>query len=246
MGVFSVLKLIGIGFNTVLLAPLVVAVAAVDEDWAYRLCRLWVRANLLVCGVRVRARREAALDPRTPYVFMSNHSTHVDVLAVVAALPEFQLRWVAKRELTEVPVFGWALRHAGHVIIDRGDHAEAMRSLRAAREKMRRGVSVMIYPEGTRGPGGGSMLPFKRGGFVLAEEAQIPIVPVAITGSSAVLARRDWRIHPGAIDVVIGAPIPVAGMGHEEMMRQVRERLEAMLHAAPTPHAAPRRVAGMR
>lgn len=243
---FSVLKVIGIGINTVLLAPMVVAVAAFDEDRAYRLCRLWVRINLLLCGIRVRARREAALDPRTPYVFMSNHATHVDVLAVVAALPDIQLRWVAKRELTRVPVFGWALRNAGNIIVDRSNHEQAMRSLRAARQQMARGVSVMIFPEGTRGPGDGTMLPFKRGGFVLAEETQVPIVPIAITGSTAVLARRDWRIRGGEIDVLVGAPIAVAGADHDSLMRQVRDRLDTMLGTAWAPESVPMRMAGAR
>jgi 1-acyl-sn-glycerol-3-phosphate acyltransferase len=242
----SVLKVIGIGMNTALLAPLVVAVAAFDEDRAYRLCQLWVRINLLLCGIRVHARREAALDPRTPYVFMSNHATHVDVLAVVAALPEFQLRWVAKRELTEVPVFGWALRHAGHVIVDRSNHEQAMRSLRAAEEKMARGVSVMIFPEGTRGSGGGAMLPFKRGGFVLAAETGAAIVPIAIAGSTRVLARRDWRIHGGDVDVLVGAPIAAAGAEHDALMGTVRARLEGMLGTAPAPERAPMPMAGVR
>jgi 1-acyl-sn-glycerol-3-phosphate acyltransferase len=198
--------------------------------------------NLLLCRVRVRVRREAALDPRRPYVFMSNHTTHVDVLAVIAALPEFQLRWVAKRELTRVPVFGWALRNAGHVVIDRGDHAQAMESLRAAGRTMARGVSVMIFPEGTRGPGDGTLLPFKRGGFVLAQETRTPVVPVAITGSTAVLARRARHIHAGRIDVVVGAPIAVTAAGHDDLMERVRGRLETMLGSTPAAQM-PRRVA---
>ena len=244
MGVSSVLKVIGIGINTVLLAPLVVLVAAFDEDRAYRLCRLWVRINLLLCGIHVRVRRAAVLDSRTPYVFMSNHTTHVDVLAVVAALPEFQLRWVAKRELTEVPMFGWALRNAGHIIVDRSNHRQAMRSLRAAEEKMARGVSVMIFPEGTRGPGGGAMLPFKRGGFVLAAETKAAIVPIAITGSTDVLARRDWRIHGGDVDVLVGEPVPVAGANHQALMHEVRERLVHMLGGVSLLEPAPIRIAG--
>ena len=89
-------------------------------------------------------------------------------------------------------------------LVDRSNHRQAMRSLRAAEEKMARGVSVMIFPEGTRGPGGGVTLPFKRGGFVLAAETKAAIVPIAITGSTDVLGRRDWRIHAGDIrDIMI-------------------------------------------
>jgi 1-acyl-sn-glycerol-3-phosphate acyltransferase len=237
----SVLKLLGIALNTALLAPCVVAAAAVDGRWGYRLSRLWVRINLLLTGVRVHARRESLLDAHAPYVFMSNHQSLFDVLAVVAALPEFQLRWVAKKELTRIPVFGWALRHSDHIIIDRSNHVQAMTSLRAAVEQMRRGLSVIIFPEGTRGPGDGTLLPFKKGGFVLAQEAAIPIVPIVVQGSPEVLSRRGWQIHGGDIDVLVGTPIPVAGLERDELMQRVREHLERML-----PRTRSRRVARPR
>src|SRR5262249_60551256 len=111
-----------------------------------RVARAWVRINLLVSGVRIRGEREVALDPNAIFVFMANHQSHFDVLAVIAALPEFQLRWVAKKELTTVPIFGWALRHSDHIIIDRSDHAQAMATLRAAVEKMPSGLCVIIFP----------------------------------------------------------------------------------------------------
>ncbi len=246
MILLSVLKLLGIALNTALVAPLVVAAAAVDGRWGYRLSRLWVRVNLLLTGVRVHARRESVLDPHTPYVFMSNHQSHFDVLAVVAALPDFQLRWVAKKELTRIPVFGWALRHSDHIIIDRSNHVQAMTSLRAAVEQMRRGLSVIIFPEGTRGPGDGTLLPFKKGGFVLAQEAGIPIVPMVVQGSAEVLSRRGWQIHGGDIDVLIGTPIPVAGLERDELMRRVREHLERMLPRTRSRRVAPPRLAEAR
>jgi 1-acyl-sn-glycerol-3-phosphate acyltransferase len=239
----SVLKLLGIALNTVLLAPMVVAMSAISGRWGYRVSQLWVRIDLLLTGVRVRTRYETPLDPRTPYVFMSNHQSHFDVLAVVAALPAFQLRWVAKKELTKVPVFGWALRHSDHIIIDRSDHVQAMKSLRAAADKMRGGVSVIIFPEGTRGPGDGTMLPWKRGGFVLALDAGIPVVPIAVAGSADILGRHGWQIRSGTIDVVVGAPIPVAGVERDELMRRARERLEGMLPRAAAQRSRPVRFA---
>jgi len=239
----SVLKLLGIALNTVLFAPVAVAVSAIDGRWGYRVSQLWVRFNLLLSGVRVRTRYETPLDPRVPYVFVSNHQSYYDVLAVIAALPAFQLRWVAKKELTQVPVFGWALRHSDHIIIDRSDHVQAMKSLRAAVEKMRSGLSVIIFPEGTRGPGDGTMLPWKKGGFVLALDAGIPIVPVAVRGSADVLGPRGWQIHGGTIDVLVGTPIPVIGVERDQLMRCVRERLEGMLPRAVAPASRPVRLA---
>jgi 1-acyl-sn-glycerol-3-phosphate acyltransferase len=228
----SILKLVVVGLDTVMAAPVVVALALVSERAAYRVCQLWARLNLLVCGVRVHGRRLAALDPDAPYVFMSNHRSQYDILAVVAALQEFQLRWVAKKELTRVPVFGWALKHAGHIIIDRSDHEQAVRTLSAARGQMLDGVSVVIFPEGTRSSVGQVLLPLKKGGFMLALETGFPIVPVVVRGSGEILPRGSWRPEPGELEVIVGEPIPVAGVERDELMRRVRAFMLAQL-AAP-------------
>jgi 1-acyl-sn-glycerol-3-phosphate acyltransferase len=150
----------------------------------------------------------------------------------VAALEEFQLRWVAKRELTRIPVFGWALRHTGHIIIDRSDHEQAIASLRAARKQMEEGISVMIFPEGTRGVTGQPLLPFKKGGFMLALETGFPIVPLAIRGSGRILPRGSLTPRRGHIEVVVGPPIPVAGLDRDELMRRVHDFLTAYIDDA--------------
>jgi 1-acyl-sn-glycerol-3-phosphate acyltransferase len=218
----SILKLVFVAVHTVVIAPIVVALAlVVDERFAYRLCLVWVRVNLRVCGVRVHARRLAPLAPGSPYVFMSNHRSQFDILAVASVLGDFQLRWVAKKELLRVPAFGWALRHTGHIIIDRGDTAQAVASLRAARAKMQAGISVMIFPEGTRARPGQDLLPFKKGGFMLALDAGVPVVPIVVRGSAAVLPRDSWLPRGGDIEVVVGTPIPVAGVTRDELMRHV-------------------------
>jgi len=220
--ILSALQLLIVAIDTVLISPVVVAVALVHENAAYRLCHVWARFNLFLYGVRVETRRLAALDPRRPYVFMSNHRSQFDILAVVVALHEFQLRWVAKVELTRVPVFGWALKHSGHIIIDRRDREQAVASLRAARAKMEKGVSVVIFPEGTRSGADQALLPFKKGGFMLALETGFPIVPLAVRGSRRILPRGSWQPSSGAIEVVVGAPIPVEGASREELMERVR------------------------
>ena len=225
----SALKLVLVAIHTAVLAPVVVAVALFDQRAAYRICQLWVRLNLLIYALRVRTTRLAPLDPSAAYVFMSNHRSQFDILAVITALFDFQLRWVAKVELTRVPVFGWALKHTGHVIIDRSNHLQAIASLRAARAKMEQGVSVMIFPEGTRGTLEGPLLPFKKGGFMLALETGFPVVPIAVRGSAELLPRGSWQPAPGEIEVVVGAPIPVAGMDRDELIERVRAFMEARL-----------------
>ena len=222
VNVLSLFRLGFIGVHTVAVSPLIVGVALVDQRAAYRLCQLWARINLAVCGVRVRVHRQAELDPLRPYVFMSNHKSQFDILALVDALPEFQLRWVAKKELTRVPVFGWALQNTGHIIIDRTQHAQAVASLREARDQLQEGISVVIFPEGTRAGADDPLLPFKKGGFMMALEAGFPIVPVVVRGSDSVLPSHSIWIQPGDIEVVVGAPIPVAGRSRDEVMERVR------------------------
>jgi 1-acyl-sn-glycerol-3-phosphate acyltransferase len=227
----SALKLVLVAIHTAVLAPVVVAVALFDQRAAYRICQLWVRLNLLIYALRVRTTRLAPLDPSAAYVFMSNHRSQFDILAVITALVDFQLRWVAKVELTRVPVFGWALKHSGHVIIDRSNHMQAIASLRAARAQMLEGVSVTIFPEGTRSGADQDLLPFKKGGFMLALETGFPVVPIAVLGSAELLPRGSWQPASGEIEVVVGAPIPVAGMERDALIERVRAFMEAQLGA---------------
>ena len=232
------LKVVGIVVNTALVAPMVAVAAAIDGCRAPDLTRLWATINLALCGVNVDGTRRARLDPTEPYVFMSNHASHFDVLAVVAALPEFQLRWVAKRELADIPIFGWAMRRAGHVIIDRSNPEQALASLRAARTMMDEGISVMIFPEGTREGHDDELLPLKKGGFLLALETGVPIVPIAVRRSREILPRDDWRIRSGTMEVVVGEPIPVEGRDRETLVRQVEAFLRRELGIS-APAAAP-------
>jgi 1-acyl-sn-glycerol-3-phosphate acyltransferase len=230
-------KLVALGVNTAVMAPAVVAAAVVDDRMAYRLCRRWAWFNLQVFGIQVRSRHLTPLDPRRSYVFMSNHASHLDVLAVMEALSDFELRWVAKKELTEIPLFGWALRNAGHIIVDRSNTANAVASLRAAMAQMARGVSVIIFPEGTRATRDESLGAFKKGGFMLALEMDTPIVPVAVRGTRALLPRDSWQIRGGTVEVVVGAPIPTTGRDREQLMAAVAAFMRSEL-GLPWPAAA--------
>ncbi len=202
------LKLVLIGFLTVIVGLLVIALGPFDRKGtcAYILARLWTGAILKISGVSLNVRGLEHLDPTRPYILMANHQSYIDIPVLVEAFSRFQLRLIAKKELVWVPVFGWALWASKHIIVDRSGRAQAMASLRRAKEKIAQGVSVVIFPEGTRGRNGG-ILPLKRGGFVLAVMAQVPIVPVTIVGSGAVLPRGEWRIRRGQIEVVVDEPI---------------------------------------
>ena len=189
---------------------------------AYHVALMWARLNRWASGARVTARGLENLDRSRSYVFMSNHESNADIIAIAYALQDFQLRWVAKKELLRVPVFGAALRALGSVVIDRTDREAAIEVYREARARMESGVSVMVFPEGTRGPGD-ALLPFKKGGFVLALETGMPIVPIGVLGTRAVMPRNGWTIDAGEVEVRIGRPIETAGRTLDDRNRLIEE-----------------------
>jgi 1-acyl-sn-glycerol-3-phosphate acyltransferase len=174
----------------------------------HRITQLWSWIILTVGGVAVKVNGLSQLDSKKQYVFMVNHQSHIDIPVLVRSLSAFQLRWIAKRELLWVPFFGWAMWAAKHITVNRSDRFDALGSLKKAKERMKSGISLVFFPEGTRSSDG-NLLPFKRGGLLLAVKTQTSIVPVTISGSSAILPKGDWRIRGGRIEVTVGAPVCV-------------------------------------
>lgn len=187
--------------------------------------RKWIGWIFHTCGVRVVAEGLANIDRTRSYVFMSNHQSVLDIGALVLTLP-VSWRFVAKRELTFIPFFGWALGLSDQIVIDRGNRTKAVRSLARAAERIRAGVNVIIFPEGTRSPTG-EIREFKSGGFHLALQAQVPVLPATVSGSRELIPKRSLKVHSGTIKVVYGAPIPTRGMGPEQ-----RDELKAQVRAA--------------
>jgi 1-acyl-sn-glycerol-3-phosphate acyltransferase len=195
----------------------------------HRHARLWSRLALLVAGVRV-AVEGAELVPRDqPLIFMGNHQGNFDTLALFLAIPR-RFSWLAKEELFRVPVFGHSMRRAGYIPLNRGDGREALKSLEAAAAAVRAGASIVIFPEGTRTPDG-HLLPFKKGGFLLAAKAGVPIVPFTINGSRSINPRNRLELYPGTITIRFAPPLPVAGREkrREELMEEVRQAITAGL-----------------
>ena len=250
--ILGIIRLALFGIDTALWIPAVLLAAPADAEAkaSYGIARWWAWLNVRVCGGRVHVEGLDHLDANRSYVFMSNHRSNFDVLALVEALWDFQLRWVAKEELARIPGFGWALRAMKHIIIDRTDHAQAVASLAEATRRMSSGISVVFFPEGTRSATG-TMLPFKKGGFVFAIETKTPIVPIAITGTSSILPKGGWLVrHGGDVRVAVQPPISTAALTLEDrdaLMLAVRSAIEngvAEAATAPEPAKAsrPRRI----
>ncbi|MBW2145571.1 MAG: 1-acyl-sn-glycerol-3-phosphate acyltransferase, partial [Deltaproteobacteria bacterium] len=156
-------------------------------------------------GVNVRVKGCEHISRKGPQVLMANHQSNYDVLALLGYIP-VRFTWTAKKELFRIPFLGFAMRRAKYIEVDRQSHARAMASMERAARQIREGTSVMIFPEGTRSTDG-SLLPFKKGGIMLALKAGVPIIPIGISGSREILPRDSLRLTPGTIRMVIGPPI---------------------------------------
>lgn len=203
------------------------------------IARNWARAVLDVCDVHVDAEDFDRPLPDPAYLVLSNHTSHLDVLAIFSRFPR-DLHPVAKRELGYVPVFGWALAAGAAIMIDRGDRRRARISIERAGRAVRGGRSVLMFPEGTRSAGH-QLGPFKKGPFHLALAARVPILPVAVLGASDVLAPGDWRVRSGAqITVRLGRPLPTADFpdtkdGRDSVAAMTRGALEALIERRDPP-----------
>jgi 1-acyl-sn-glycerol-3-phosphate acyltransferase len=196
-------------------------------DFSIWLARhLWAPGGLRVAGVRLEVTRLAPV-PEGPAMYASNHESILDPWALFVAIPR-SIRFLAKAELFRLPIFGHYLRLAKFIEIDRRNRSRAVASLRAAGEIVRAGTSLAVFPEGTRSADG-RILPFKKGPFVLAEEAQVPVVPVAIAGASRVMPKGQLRVRPGVIRVGIGAAVhPSEFPDREALLAEVRRRVVSL------------------
>jgi 1-acyl-sn-glycerol-3-phosphate acyltransferase len=218
---------------TAVIGPLVIGAGVLGirrrglYDWA---ARTWSRWNLRAGGVRVTVEGSEHLDPASPQVLIGNHQSWFDVFAVAANIPK-TFHFVAKKELEGILVFGRAWKTAGHISIDRSNQASAVASLDQAGQQMREENSaVVLFAEGTRSPTD-DMLPFKKGGFMLALHTGVPIVPFAVAGSRYVFPKGSWRVRPGPVIVRFGSPIATEHLGpadRDALMDQVREQVRTM------------------
>lgn len=206
-------------------------------DTVLRMARTWSRIVLGVPGVKVEVVQRAPLDPKRPYIVMANHASMIDIWAVFLAVP-VPFRFIAKKQLGAIPLFGWAMRAGRFIFIDRQNAASARRSIAEAARRIKSGQSVVIFPEGTR-TRDGRLNPFKKGGFHLALDSGADIVPVAIHGSRALMPRGSALMRAGTVRVDIGEPITTAGLrpsDRDALATRVRDKIAEML--GPPPAAA--------
>lgn len=189
--------------------------------------RRWGRAQLAANGVRVTVEGLDQLEPGRSYVFASNHTSFADIWVLFAHLPG-SVRFVAKKELLSVPLFGQAIRASGQIPIDRRNLRDAFAAYDDAAALMARGLSAIVFVEGTRSRDG-KLHEFKKGPFVLAIRSGSPVVPVFIDGTFEALPPGGWYVRPRPVTLRIGAPIPVEGLAFEDRDQLMTETRRQML-----------------
>ena len=195
-------------------------------DLPHLIARTWAKSILFVSRVKVRVRGLSHIDPSKSYIYMPNHQSNFDIPVLLGYLA-VQFRWLAKAELFKFPVFGRAMRGCGYISIDRSNRKSAFKSLWEAARTIREGTSVLIFPEGTRSQDG-QIRSFKKGGFVLAVDSGVPIVPVVIHGTWAIMPRNRWRIEPQNVLLEIKEPIETSEYTRrtkDDLLEKVRQSI---------------------
>jgi 1-acyl-sn-glycerol-3-phosphate acyltransferase len=175
-----------------------------SQDLMYRFSMDTVRAGIRFAGVRVRVEGLENI-PSAQCIFVANHASYVDPLAFIPSIPR-RVAIQLKKELFRIPILSFGMRLAKFISVDRASREASAESLKKALLYLKEGLSLAMYPEGTRSRDG-RMLPFKRGAFVLAIQAGVPIVPVSIVGAQKLLPKGKWAIHPGEVIVHFGAAV---------------------------------------
>lgn len=175
---------------------------------------IWAKSILWAAGTKVDVNGLENIDFKKSYVFAGNHQSHIDVVAVFSILP-LTVRYIAKKELFRIPFFGWAMAASGTIKVDRSNREKALKSIERAGELIKKGVSVILFPEGTRSSDG-EIHAFKKGAFVLATKSGVPVVPISISGTRRILEKHSLSLNPGTVKIVISEPIDSSNYKLEE------------------------------
>lgn len=231
----SIVTYIAVSLYVAIVAPLgiVLAIALGSKNLLYILGHWGVSMGLSLAGIKSQVIGRENIPADRAVVFCCNHQSNVDPPLLFEALHP-RLHILYKRELSKLPLLGRAFQLGGFVAIDRTNREQSMGAIDQAAESLRRGNSFLTFPEGTRSPTG-SLLPFKRGPFLMALKAQVPVVPVAIQGGTASMRKGSLIVRPTTVTVRIGEPVETRGMDvsdRETLAETVRARVEEMLAIA--------------
>lgn len=218
--------------STTVLASAATAVALVrsTSPWIDRIARAWARSILWAAGVTVSIENEERFRTTDHCVIVANHYSYFDIPVLLASIPH-PLRIFAKASLFKIPIFGWSIRAAGFIPIDRKNRRTALQSFDLATERIRKGNSILVFPEEGR-TRHRELRPFQRGAFLLALRSELPILPIVIQGTRNVMKVGQRRITPGPVKVTVLEPIDTHGMrvrDNERVAAETRQKIRVVL-----------------
>jgi 1-acyl-sn-glycerol-3-phosphate acyltransferase len=209
---------------------MIIALLSSSSSLIEPVIRLWARGVLWGAGIDIRAEGIERIERSKRYIFIANHHSYFDIPCILAAIPQ-PIRFMAKKSLFSIPLFGWALSRAGFIPIDRKNRRTAVKSFDLAVERIRKGNTIVIFPEEGRSREL-AMRPFQRGAFLLAIRSELPILPLAIDGTYEVLKVGAKRITPGVVTIRVGTVIETAGVSvraKDTLLEESRGQIEKML-----------------
>ncbi len=215
---------------TVIVLLLALPISLLGENAVHNWAIFWGRTCLWLSGIRLKVTGAENIPQNSSAIYISNHQSNFDIPILYAGLP-IQFRWMAKKELFDIPLFGLAMKRCGYIEIDRSDRRKSMSSITAAAKRIKAGASVIIFPEGTRTTDG-RLQEFKKGGFLIAAKAQVPVVPVAIRGSYHISAKGSRTVTSGSVEMEIFPAIETTDFKNTEikqLIAQVRRPIATML-----------------
>jgi len=225
-------KIILIIFYTIIFSILALISGLIDKTYyTYKLLTKGYSAGILfISGVKVKTSGLKNIQGEGPFIFVSNHISQFDIIALQFTIP-LKTGFVFKKELAKIPLFGWQLLTGPHIVIDRSNAENALKSIHKARHKMKaKGVSMILFPEGTRSRDG-ELQQFKRGAFHLASQVSYPIIPVTINDSDKLLPKGSLKINKGTINVNFSEPVLTTKIETRndelELMGKVRDIISA-------------------
>jgi 1-acyl-sn-glycerol-3-phosphate acyltransferase len=184
--------------------------------WVYR---TFARAILFICGAKLQIDIKGNIEKEKEYIIVSNHLSYLDIPVLMVSLPK-NIRFIYKKSLTNIPIFGWSLYFGGYVPIDRKNARSAIESLKKAVKRFKNSISIAIFPEGTRSITG-ETAEFKKGIFMLAELAEVDIIPVSIIGTNLILRKDSFNINPGIVKVIIEEPVKF--VKDKQLLNKIRD-----------------------
>lgn len=206
------------------LTTIVVCAFGMSSSLGYYVPHLWAKLWCILMFVKIEVRGRENIDRKTSYVFVANHQGAYDIFLIFGYL-NHNFKWMMKKSLEKIPFVGYACKVSKHIMVDRSSAAAIQRTMDTAKEILKDGMSLVVFPEGSRTPDG-KMKPFKRGAFMLAAEFGLPIVPLSIEGSYGVMKKSTYEITPGKIILTIHKPIPPLSATGEQKKEAMEEMMQ--------------------